>query len=432
MRSQGSARQRGEGRTPIQRRVSTPLPPLASREKRHVPSKRKAPGRTSNSTQLQAASVPGTFTPMDLEEEDEAAADKEGACSAEAGDGFKEMIKGLLPKLGLRWSGYRIKTVQTGMRQRVDRRIAELKLPDYASYGQLLLNNPKHAEWKELEGLTHITISRFFRDGPVWQFMLSTVLPKLVELARGEESVRVWVMGFSSGEEVYSLNAAWNLGLGHLSGPLPRLDIVASEYDRTAVKRAKAARYDSDMLKVWQQSPSIWPFCADGSSFKEFPEAWQKKVFQDEGRGAVVRPGFRRGISWRCEPWQAALDEEWGTQNGAPFHLILARNGPFIYPSTATQLALLRQVEEYLTPGGYLLLGKNETLPGIQYASKKDSADLPGWRRAKAEEWAGEVLPGLYWPPAASRRQGKGKAKREPLDIDPRVGRPQGMVWEKE
>ena len=54
--------------------------------------------------------------------------------------------------------------------------------------------------------MTHITISRFFRDGPVWQYLISTALPELAEMAAQEGGpVRVWVMGFSSGEEVYSL-----------------------------------------------------------------------------------------------------------------------------------------------------------------------------------------------------------------------------------
>jgi len=51
--------------------------------------------------------------------------------------------------------------------------------------------------------------------------------------------LRVWVMGFSSGEEVYSLKAAWGLGMTHHKGHLPPMEIVASEYDKTAVKRAK-------------------------------------------------------------------------------------------------------------------------------------------------------------------------------------------------
>jgi len=44
---------------------------------------------------------------------------------------------------------------------------------DYASYGAVLAVTK--SELKEFETMTHITISRFFRDGPVWQYLLSTV-----------------------------------------------------------------------------------------------------------------------------------------------------------------------------------------------------------------------------------------------------------------
>jgi len=304
-----------------------------------------------------------------------------------------------------------------------------IKDSSYAQYSEYLENH--RSEWKELESMTHITISRFFRDGPVWQYILSAVFPSLASLVGVEGPVRAWVMGFSSGEEVYSLKAAWSLGMSHYKeGPLPELHIVASEYDKTAVARAKAGKYDSNMLKVWQQSPSIWPFCADGSSFKEFPDAWAKKVFKDENGTATVRPVFKKDIIWRCEAWQAAKQPEWEEKCEPPFHLVLARNGPFTYPDTATQLDLLRLVEDYLVPGGVLVIGKQESLPGLQYASKKDTGELDGWERAKAEDWEGDALPVLHWPPPPPTKSG-GKPKREAVTMDPRVGRPQGMVWRR-
>ena len=154
-------------------------------------------------------------------------------------------------------------------------------------------------------------------------------------------------------------------------------------------------------------------------------------MFQDDGNGtSTVRPVFRRDIQWRCEPWQASQDSpEWEESCQPPFHLILARNGPFTYPDTATQLSLLRTVEDFLLPGGCLVIGKNETLPGIQYLSKKDTAELDGWCRCKAEDFDADVLPQLYWPPPKPKRA---TPKKEAVVVDPRVGRPGGMVWRRE
>merc|ERR1711871_371705 len=113
--------------------------------------------------------------------------------------------------------------------------MGELGLPagNYSRYAEYIRRHT--SEWKELEAMTHITISRFFRDGPVWQYMLSTVLPTVAALAtEADGPMRTWIMGFSSGEEVYSLKAAWALGMAHHRGALPELEIIASEYDKTA------------------------------------------------------------------------------------------------------------------------------------------------------------------------------------------------------
>ena len=79
------------------------------------------------------------------------------------------------------------------------------------------------------------------------------------------------------------------------------------------------------------------------------------------------------------------------------------------------------------------MIGKNESLPGIQYTNKKDTAELDGWHRCRAEEEESEgegggQLPPLYWPPPMPKRVA---AKKEAA-ADPRVGRPGGMVWRRE
>src|SRR5215218_3377296 len=65
-----------------------------------------------------------------------------------------------LPRLGLRWAGYR--KVRRQVCRRVARRIAALGLPDHAAYRAHL---EAHAEeWDVLRALTPVTISRFGRD----------------------------------------------------------------------------------------------------------------------------------------------------------------------------------------------------------------------------------------------------------------------------
>ena len=45
------------------------------------------------------------------------------------------------------------------------------------------------------------------------------------------------------------------------------------------------------------------------------------------------------------------------------FHLVLCRNLVFTYFAEDVQYTTLRQIVERLLPGGFLVVGKNETIP---------------------------------------------------------------------
>lgn len=69
-----------------------------------------------------------------------------------------------LPRLRLRWEGFRKVRRQVG--KRLGRRLAELKLNTLDQYRDQLQNDP--AEWSRLDELCHITISCFYRDKGVF------------------------------------------------------------------------------------------------------------------------------------------------------------------------------------------------------------------------------------------------------------------------
>ena len=85
-----------------------------------------------------------------------------------------------LPKLGLRWAGFR--KVRGTVRKRLTRRIRELKLPDLAAYRDRLEIDP--CEWNWLEVMCRIPISRFYRDKAVYDFLAGEVLPACAQSVR--------------------------------------------------------------------------------------------------------------------------------------------------------------------------------------------------------------------------------------------------------
>jgi hypothetical protein len=70
------------------------------------------------------------------------------------------LLRWALPRLGLRWPGFR--KVRRQVCKRINRRIKELGLADVAAYREHLERVPE--EWPRLDALCRITISRFYRD----------------------------------------------------------------------------------------------------------------------------------------------------------------------------------------------------------------------------------------------------------------------------
>ena len=84
-----------------------------------------------------------------------------------------------LPRLDLRWAGYR--RVHRTVCKRLRRRARELGLPDLAAYGAFVAANPD--ERRRLDAMCRIPISRFYRDRAVFDALAGDVLPGLARAA---------------------------------------------------------------------------------------------------------------------------------------------------------------------------------------------------------------------------------------------------------
>jgi hypothetical protein len=121
---------------------------------------------------------------------------------------FDPFLRWLLAAKSLRLGSYRF--VKPELRARFEARMRALghhnatfdeegrpgpKLYDYAGYAQRLLavaneERASDSEWVELDSVLLIDISRFFRDGKMWQYMISTMLPTAVQAARVEAKAK--------------------------------------------------------------------------------------------------------------------------------------------------------------------------------------------------------------------------------------------------
>jgi chemotaxis protein methyltransferase CheR len=69
-------------------------------------------------------------------------------------------LQAALPRLGLRWPGFR--KVRGQVIKRLKRRLRVLHLQDLVGYAAYLDTHP--AEWGVLDAICRISVSRFYRD----------------------------------------------------------------------------------------------------------------------------------------------------------------------------------------------------------------------------------------------------------------------------
>jgi chemotaxis protein methyltransferase CheR len=238
-----------------------------------------------------------------------------------------------LPRLDLRWPGYR--KVRRQVCRRIARRVADLQLQDLAAYRQWLEADP--VEWRALDDCCHITISRFFRDRRVFEILRARILPDVAaHAAREGREARIWSAGCASGEEPYTLKILWDLEIAR-SGPCVPLSLVATDIDPIMFARAHQGRFEA-------------------TSLRELPSSLIEEAFDRVNNCYCVKPEFRKGIKFLVQ------DLRTETATG-PFDLILCRYVAFTYFAEPLQRQTLLRIFTQLLPGAYLVIGAHERIP---------------------------------------------------------------------
>ena len=261
-------------------------------------------------------------------------------------------LRWCLPRLRLRWPGYR--RVRRQVCKRIRRRLGELGLADAEAYRRYLEGCPE--EWRQLDGLCRITISRFFRDRGVFAALEDHVLPVLAATARarGERVIRCWSVGCASGEEAYSLRILWDLGPGGAACDL-RLEVLGTDADPIVIERARRG-------------------CYRPGSLRDVPSELRDRAFERRGGGVRVRADFRNDVRFRREDVRRRRPR-------GPFHLVLCRNLVFTYFDEPLQQEVLGHIESRVVPGGALVIGGHERLPTMQSFVVDPVEPTLHWRR---------------------------------------------------
>jgi len=220
------------------------------------------------------------------------------------------------------------------LRRRIAVRMRARGQRTFAEYSALLDREP--AEYEPLLDTLTINVTKFFRNLETWSAVEAQVLPHLFAL---KGPVKVWSAGSASGEEAYTVSILlheWAERNGRRAD-LDRFRIVGTDIDRRSLENARLGVF-----------PEL--------SLSETPAHLREKWFSDAAPLLRIREEAKRNVSFV----RRDLISE-GAEGGQ--HLIFCRN-VVIYFDREIQERLFKDFHDALVPGGFLVMGKVETLVG--------------------------------------------------------------------
>ncbi|HET6805543.1 MAG TPA: CheR family methyltransferase [Frateuria sp.] len=216
--------------------------------------------------------------------------------------------------------------------RRVQRRMQVVQADTLDAYIQTL---QAHAEEsRNLFNDLLIGVTQFFRDPREFEFVQTHVVPRLFEGKGRSDSLRIWVLGCSTGEEAYSLAILLREYAATLTAA-PTIQIFASDIDSRALAVARVGRYPQSIVDdVSPERLARW-FTREGDTYCVAKELREMCVFSQHS--VVKDPPFSRLDMVSCRNLLIYLDAELQSRVVPVFHFALK-------------------------PGGYLFLGNSENV----------------------------------------------------------------------
>ena len=246
--------------------------------------------------------------------------------------GFDQLSRRISQVAGLSTDAYKPRC----LRRRIAVRMRAHNVTSYEEYLAILERTPD--EMQKLSDALTINVTKFFRNIELWQLLQARVVPELWTLP--SRPLRVWSAGCASGEEPYSLAMLFADAARRAHHPewMQRLVIDATDIDRVCLDRARKGAYPST---VFSETPP------------EFVQA-----YTEEADGARLMTDEIRHV---VRVHRLDLTRE--PPRHPPYDMIVCRN-VLIYFDRTMQERLFATFTESLRPGGYLVLGKVETILG--------------------------------------------------------------------
>ncbi len=314
-------------------------------------------------------------------DESELPCSEDAKSEAECSDGYTTILIQLRNFTGMDFSLYKPSTI----RRRIARRLAINTMDSLDDYAKFLRGNTKELDALYADVLINVT--SFFRNAEVFDALQREVLQKLL-LQPGDDPIRVWIPGCSSGQEAYSIAIAF-METAEKSPRGRNLQVFATDLNDKLLEKARLGLYPKTL------------------SDEISPERLSRFFVEEQG-GYRVSKLLRESIVFAKQ--NLFVDPPFSRMD-----LISCRN-LLIYLGPSLQNKAIPTFHYALKPHGFLLLGASESIGSFSELFE------PIDKRYKIYAKKAAPTPSFHTPASSNRFQ---SAYRGPRESAPIAGPPQ-------
>ncbi|MDN5284522.1 MAG: chemotaxis protein CheR [Mucilaginibacter sp.] len=241
---------------------------------------------------------------------------------------FKQILTVLRVRRGVDFTYYK----QSTLKRRIVRRMALNKADKPVDYLGFLRENK--SEQDALYNDMLISVTNFFRDTQSFEMLCDTILPALLSKKTDKKSLRIWIAGCATGEEAYSMAMCLQEHLGDKAAAM-KIQIFATDISETAITKARTGIYRQTELEGVSLSRLQQFFIKQDGAYQVSKVIRDMCVFAHHN--LLKDPPFSK------------------------IDLVSCRN-VMIYLEPVLQKKALTTFHYALNEGGYLMLGKSETI----------------------------------------------------------------------
>jgi two-component system, chemotaxis family, CheB/CheR fusion protein len=221
--------------------------------------------------------------------------------------------------------------------RRLAKRMTELGMSTLEEYREYLLRHED--ELKTLGKEFLINVTKFLRDQEAFNCLRVEVIPEIVAKKKPDDTIKIWTVACSTGEEAYSVAMLFLEHLAVTQRTTQNLKIFATDIDTEALEIASRGLYAKSIAR-------------------DVPSDLLKKYFIEEGEYYRVSPELRKHVVFANhdvlkDPPFSHLD------------LITCRN-MFIYINAMLQRKILKKFHFALGLGSFMMLGPSENVGVLQ------------------------------------------------------------------